>query len=113
MEKKTIQLAPDLRPDRQRSRLLPMISMLMLLLLLSPLILETGYFCYGQWREIVGSPVTVRTPILDSLCEKLQDVREEISSKTTSYFDQLSWRGEIVLPLLAVAMVIAMGMLRR
>ncbi len=113
MDKNPIPLAPDFEPDRRRSRLLPIAAILILIPLISPLILEAVSLCYAQWREILGTPVAVRTPVLDAIGERIDAGRRELRSGILSCFDRVSWDLSIVLPFLMVAVFIAVMMLRR
>jgi hypothetical protein len=113
MEKNPIPLAPDFQPERRRSRLLPIAAIFVFIPLISPLIVEAASLGYAQWREILGTPVTVRTPILDAIGERIEAGRQELRSDISSSFDRVSWDLRIVLPLIMMAIVIAMMMLRR
>jgi hypothetical protein len=112
MAKNPISLAPDLRPDRRRSRLLLIAAIFVLVPLVAPLFMEAVSLCYAQWCEILGTPVAVRTPILDSIRERAEDVRQDLRFRLTSYFQRVPWNPNVVLPLIAVVMIIAIWMLR-
>jgi hypothetical protein len=112
MAKNPIPLAPDLRPDRRRSRLLPIAAIFVLLPPIAPVFLEAVLLCYAQWSEILGTPVVVRTPILNSIAERIDDVRQDLGFRVSSCFERVPWSPKVVLPLIAVVMAIAMVMLR-
>ena len=112
MAKNTIPLAPDIRPDRPRSRLLPIASIFVIAPVLAPLVMEAVSLCYGQWCEILGTPVTVRTPILEAISERIESVRTELCYHVSSRFQRVPWNPKVVLPVIALIMVIAMLMLR-
>ena len=112
MAKNTLPLAPDLRPDRPRSRLLPIASIFVLAPVLAPLLMEAVSLCYGQWCEILGTPVTVRTPILNAIIDRIESVREDLWYKVSSRFQRVPWNPRVVLPIIALVMVVAMVMLR-
>jgi hypothetical protein len=113
MAKNTIPLAPDLHPHRRRSRVPQIASIFVLAPIVTPLIVELVSLCHGQWREILGRPVTVRTPILDEIGERIETVREEIWYHVGSQFQRVPWNPKVVLPLIAAVMLVAMSMLRR
>jgi hypothetical protein len=113
MAKNPIPLAPDVRPTRRRSRLLPIAALLILIPLMSPLILEVLSLCYAQWNEMLDTPVAVRTPILDSISERLEAVREDLRFWVLAGFDRVPWNPNVVLPVLVVVMAVGVMMLRR
>ena len=112
MAKNSIPLAPDLRPDRRRTRLVPIVAIFILVPLIAPVIMEGVWICYAQWCEILGTPVAVRTPILDSVRERIDDVRQDLGFRVASYFHRVPWDPKVVLPLVGVVAAIAMVMLR-
>jgi hypothetical protein len=87
--------------------------MLVLIPLTSPLILEVVSLCYGQWTEILGTPVVVRTPIMDSISERLEAAREDLRFWVLAGFDRVPWNPNVVLPVLVVVMAVGVMMLRR
>ncbi|MGP0062650.1 MAG: hypothetical protein ACLQGP_03470 [Isosphaeraceae bacterium] len=113
MAKTPITLAPDLHPDRRRSRLLPIAAMFVSIILTTPVLVEVASLCYAQWSEILGTPVSVRTPILDAFCDRVEAFRQNLGFRVYSYFQQVPWDPKVVLPTIAVVMAIAMMMLRR
>ena len=62
MSKKTIPLAPDLKPERRRSKLLPIASIFVLAPLLAPLVVEAVAVCCAQWSEVMGTSSPKSTP---------------------------------------------------
>jgi hypothetical protein len=112
MAKNTIPLAPDIRPDRPRCRVLPIASICVLASVLAPLLLEAVWLCYGQWSEILGKPVTIRTPMLNAISEQIESVRADLWYHVSSRFQRVPWDPKVVLPIIALVMVVAMVMLR-
>jgi hypothetical protein len=112
MSKNTLPLAPDLHPDRRRSRIPQIASIFVLAPVLTPLIVELVSLCHGQWSEILGNPVTVRTPILNAMGERIASVREDLWCYVGSRFQRVPWNPKVVLPLIALVMIVAMKMLR-
>jgi hypothetical protein len=112
MPKNSITLAPDIRPDRRRRRLLPILSLFVTVPLLVPVIMDAVALCYGQWREILGTPTDVRTPTLDAIGERIEEVREDLWYHVSCRFNRVPWNPRVVLPVAVVVMLMAMVMLR-
>jgi hypothetical protein len=112
MAKNPITLAPDLRSDRPRRRVLPILSLFVVAPLLAPILVEVVALGYGQWCEILGTPTAVRTPTLDAIGERIGAVHEEILYHVSSRFQRVPWNPRIVLPLAVAVMALAMVMLR-
>ena len=91
MSKQTITLAPDIRPDRPRRKVLPILSLFVAIPLLAPIVIDAVALCYGQWREVLGTPTTVRTPTLDAIGERVAEVREEFRYHVSSRFQRVPW----------------------
>jgi hypothetical protein len=113
MSKNSIMLAPDLRPQRPGTRLLPSAVICLLAALLVPLLMEGVVLCYSRWCEVLGTSVDVRTPVLDSIGDHLQDAREAVWNTVAPQFQKVPWNPKVVLPIAAVIMALAMMMLRR
>src|SRR5262249_41963364 len=105
-------LSPDLKPHRRRSRLLPIASIFVLVPLLAPLVMEALALSYAQWRDLLGTPVVVRTPFLDAIGEGIETVRADFSNALSSRFQQVPWNPRIVLPIATVITALAIVMLR-
>ena len=112
MAKNPIPLAPDLRPDRRRSRLLPIAAIFVLVPLVAPLFLEA--VCSAM-------PSGARSWARPSWCGHRSWTRFASGSKTSGRisgsgslpsFQRVPWNPKVVLPLIAVVMAIAMLMLR-
>jgi hypothetical protein len=112
MAKIPIPLAPDLKPDRRRATLLPIISIVVMAPLLAPLILEAAALCYCRWRAVMGTPVDVRTPVLDSIEERIESVRSDLWNALSARFQRVPWSPKVVLPIATLIMALAMVMLR-
>jgi hypothetical protein len=112
MSKNAITLAPDIRPDRPRRRLLPILLLFVTVSLLVPVITDAVALCYGQWRGILGTPIDVRTPTLDAIGERIEEVREDFWYHVSSRFNRVPWNPRVVLSIAVVVMVAAMVMLR-
>jgi hypothetical protein len=112
MSKNPIMLAPDIRPDRPRRKVLPIISIFVVAPLLAPIIMDAVALCYGRWCELLGTPAAVRTPTLDAISERIGTIREECWYHVSSRFQRVPWNPRIVLPVAVAVMVLAMVMLR-
>ena len=111
MPKNPITLAPDLRPDRRR-KVLPIVSLFVLAALIVPLFLEVAGLCYAQWCAALGTSAQARTPILDSIQEGIETVRDDLGSVLSARFQRVPWNPKVVLPVAAVITAVAMVMLR-
>ena len=112
MPKKTLTLAPDLSPSNSRKRLLPIAAICVLAALSAPLVKESIAVCYAGWCDVLGRPVTVRTPILDTIGEGIQTAREEAKNTIAPFFNRVPWNPPVVLGASAVIMALAIMMLR-
>ena len=112
MAKNLITLAPDLRPDRHRSKVLPLASIFILAPLIAPMVMEVAALCHAQWCAALGASADVRTPILDSIQERIESVRDDLWSVLSARFQRVPWNPKVVLPLAAVIMAVGMVMLR-
>jgi hypothetical protein len=112
MFKHTLPLAPESEPNQPRFRILLIVSILALATVLTPLIVESLSLCYGQWCEILGTRVTIRTPTLDAVRDGIETVRQDFSDHVSSRFQRVPWDPKVVLPLIALVMVVAIALLR-
>ncbi len=112
MAKNPIPLAPDIKADRPRYRVLPIISIFVVAPVLAPLFMEAVLLCYGQWCEILGRPVTIRTPMLTALSDRIDSVRQDLCYTISSRFQRVPWNPKVVVPVIALVMLLAMVMLR-
>jgi hypothetical protein len=112
MAKNPITLAPDLKPDLPRRGVRPVLSLFVAAPLLAPIVMDAVVLCYGQWREILGTPVTVRTPTLDAIGERIGPIREDLWYHISSRFHRVPWNPRVVMSIALVVMILAMVMLR-
>jgi hypothetical protein len=112
MAKNLITLAPDLKPDRPRRKLLPILSLFVTFPLLAPILFDAVTLCYGGWRELLGTPTAVKTPTLDAIGERVGEVREDLWYRVSSRFQRVPWNPRVVLPVAVLVMLLAMVMLR-
>jgi hypothetical protein len=113
MTKNLLSLAPDLNSDRPRRKLLPILSLFVVVPLLAPFVIDAVALCYGQWCDMLGIRASVRTPTLDAIGETLAGVREDVRYHVTSHFQRVPWNPRVVLAVSVVVMLLAMMMLRR
>jgi hypothetical protein len=112
MDKNPIPLAPDLTPEQRRLRFLPIASIFVLAPILVPLVLEAVALCNAQWCAILDRSTEVRTPMIDTISEHVDEVRGELWYSITSRFQRVPWNPKVVLPAIAIVMAVAMVMLR-
>jgi hypothetical protein len=112
MAKTFITLAPDLKPDRPRRKVLPILSLFIVASLLAPIIIEGAALCCGQWREMLGSPTEVRTPTLDAIGEQIGAIGEDLGYHLSSRFHRVPWNPRVVLAVALAVMFLAIVMLR-
>ncbi len=113
MRKLAGQLGSEIAVERHRSKWPSVLMALILLLGLGPLALEGISHCVGNWKEFFGIADNVKTPVLDSVQDNLNDIRDIFWSQITPWFRSMPWDPKMVLPAAAVVMVLAMLMLRR
>ncbi len=113
MPKNPITLAPDIRPDRPRRRLLPFLLLAATVPFLAPVLMDAVSLCYGQWRGILGTPTDVRTPTLDAIGERIEEIRGDLWYHVSGRFNRVPWNPRVVLSVAVVVMVVAMVMLRQ
>ena len=112
MSRPIITLAPDVSPDRQRRCMLPIASLFVTAPLLAPIIFDAVALSYAQWCELLGAPIVVRTPTLDTIGDRLAEAREELLYHFSSFFHRVPWNPRIVLPVAVAIMILAALMLR-
>ncbi len=112
MVKNPIPLAPEICREPRRRKLLPIISLFVVAPLLAPVVKDAIVLCYAQWCEMLGTPVSVRTPTLDAIGERIESVRSECWYHVSSRFQRVPWNPRVVLPIAIVIMAVAMIMLR-
>lgn len=112
MSKQVIVLAPDIHPDRPRRKFLPILSLFVAASLLAPIVFDAAALCYGHWRDLLGSPVDIRTPTLDAIGERVAEVREDVKYHISSRFHRVPWNPRVVLLIAVLVMLVAIMMLR-
>jgi hypothetical protein len=113
MRKLAMQIGDDFHEEKPRSRLPAVLMIFLLLVALAPLANEGVTLCVSNWKEYMGIPATVRTPVLDSLAEKLETVQGSFRDQVSPVFHRIPWDPKMVLPAAALVMAVAMLMLRR
>jgi hypothetical protein len=112
MIKNPLTLAPDIRPDRTRRKVLPIISIFVVAPMLVPILMDVVAIGYGQWCAMMDIPSAVRTPTLDAIGERVEAVREECWYHISSRFQRVPWNPRVVMPIAVAVMIVAMVMLR-
>jgi hypothetical protein len=108
-------LMPPAEPslDPRRRRALPILSLVVAVPLLLPFVIDAALLCYGQWRQMLGTPVDIRTPALDAGRERLAEAREGIWRPISTYLDPAAWDRRLVVVVGVTAVVAAMAVIRR
>jgi hypothetical protein len=91
---------------------MPIASIFVLAPLIAPLVMEAVGLCYAQWCTTFGTSAEVRTPIIDSIQEGIESVRDDLWSALSARFQRVPWNPKVVLPIAAVIMAVGMVMLR-
>jgi hypothetical protein len=113
MRKLAMQVGDDIHEEKPRSRLPAVLMILLLLVGLAPLANEGVALCISSWKEYMGIPATVRTPVLDYLAEKLETAQSSLRDQVSPVFHRIPWDPKMVLSVGALVMAVAMLMLRR
>ena len=113
MRKLAGQLGSEVEVLHHRSKWPLVLIVLILLAGLGPLALEGSALLVGTWKEFLGVNCNVKTPLLDSLQDNLNDMNGEVMREVRHWFSSMPWDPKLVLPTAAVVMVLAMLMLRR
>jgi hypothetical protein len=111
MQKLAIPLS-DLSPVRPESKLIRIVSILVLGIALATLIKESAAICHGQWCQFLGSDAEVQTPIFVSLQDGVVTAHSSIWNSMAPWFQRVPWNPSIVLPIAVVVMVFGMAMLK-
>jgi hypothetical protein len=105
-------LEVDEQPRRRPSRL-PVVALVLLLLLLSPILYESSAICIAAWKTALGTYTPVETPVLDSIKESWRTGRLEASSWVRPVFHSYPWKASVVVPFAFVWTMIAAIPLRK
>jgi hypothetical protein len=99
------------RPPK-KSRV-PMVILLCLVLLASPLLYEGGLICYGSWQSMLGGHLSVQTPVLDSISGIWREGKFQTTRRLQPMMNGGRWNPSMAVPLaLAIAGISAL-LLRR
>jgi len=112
MHKFPIPIADQISPERRRSKVLRTASIVLLGLVLAAPVQEGVSLCIGQWRQVLGTNTEVRTPILDSVHDGLQDAHQSVWSSVSAQFERVPWAPRFVLTVAAVVVVLGIVMLK-
>jgi hypothetical protein len=112
MHKFPIPIAHDISPARHGSNALRTTCIIALGFVLAGPIEEAGAVCVGQWCQLMGTNIEIRTPILDLVNDNLETANSSVWSWLSPQFHRLPWKPSYVLPVAAVIMVVGTLMLR-
>ncbi|MFI5461006.1 MAG: hypothetical protein ACHRXM_36825 [Isosphaerales bacterium] len=112
MYKFPIAIAHDIRPERRSSKALRTATVVLLGLVLAAPVQEGVSLCIGQWREVMGTSTEVRTPILDSVHDRLQDAHQSVANSISNQFQTVPWAPSLVLTVAAVVVAVGVVILK-
>lgn len=81
--------------------------------LLAPLAWEGCAILISNWYEVMGKSYVVKTPILDFLSQTYEGSRDDLHEFLVPYLGSMSWRPELVFPILLALMVVGVRVLWR
>jgi len=88
----------DNRPRTRRVRVASFL-LIALLIVLSPVIYESGLVVAARWQGLFGSYPNIRTPILDAITDNYQMATFDIKQWTRSIFHRTPWKSSYVIPI--------------
>ena len=114
MAKTSLHIADDLVAGRRGRRSgFKLAAVIGAAVLLAPLVWEGGAILLSNWYEVMGKSFVARTPILDYLNQAYEGSREDLHDFLVPYLGSMSWRPELVFPVLLVMMGLGMKILWR
>jgi hypothetical protein len=113
MFKPSILLVDQIEPPRSNAMRLRYVFLLAVIVIFVPLAVEAVAICCSQWCEVMGRTSEVRTPMIDSIEQGLQDARESLAESVGPTWHTAIRDPSIALPVSSVLIVVAMAMLRR
>jgi hypothetical protein len=99
------------RPPR-KSRT-PMVILLCLVLLASPVVYEGGLICYSNWQSMLGGHSSVQTPVLDSLSGIWREGRLQTTRRLQPTLTSGAWNPSMAIPITLVMAGLGALLLRR
>jgi len=113
MPKIPIYNAHDIRPNRRGSKIIRLAGLVAVGLALAVPLGEGISLCISQWCEVMGKNNQVRTPVLDSVNDRVQSTHETVGMWMSEQFQRVPWDPGLVLPIAGVVMVLGILMLKR
>lgn len=101
-------LGSEIQVEHHRSKWPLVLMTLILAAGLGPLALEGMALCVGAWKEFLGISCDVKTPLLDSVQDNLNEMNSMVQSQIRHWFSSIPWDPKLVLPAAAFVMVLAM-----
>jgi hypothetical protein len=87
----------DERPRSPMRRATTML-VLFILLILSPVIYESGKLLYANWRSFLGTYTTVETPVLNAISDAWAETSVDLRNRYRGTFARTPWRASVVVP---------------
>ncbi len=100
--------------DQPRSRLKTKLAVLLCVaVIVAPLAWEGGQILIANWCEVFDKSYVAKTPILDYLSATYEGSREDLHEFLVPYLGSMSWRSELVFPILLLMMAVGARILWR
>ncbi len=100
--------------DRPRSHLKIKVAVLLCAAAIAaPLAWEAGQILIVNWCEVFNKSYVAKTPILDYLSATYEGSSEDLHEFLAPYLGSMSWRSELVFPILLLLMAVGARILWR
>ncbi len=114
MAKTSLRIADDLVVTKRGwTHAFKLAAVIGVAVLLAPIVWEGGAMLLSNWFEVMGKTLVVRTPVLDYLSQTYEGSREDLHDFLVPYLGSMSWRPELIFPVLLVMMGVGMKILWR
>jgi hypothetical protein len=100
------------RPGQGRSRPLRIGAIVLIVLVLTPLVVECATLCHAQWSGILGGSTSASTPVLDRIRESLVVGRRDLHTILSPNWSRLAASPRSVLSVAAIAVAVGILILR-
>jgi hypothetical protein len=112
MRKSTVESSDAARPGQAGSRPLRIASVVLIVVVLTPLVVECATLCHAQWSGILGGSTSARTPILDWIRESLVVGRRDLRMILSPNWSRMAASPRSVLSVAAIAIAVGILILR-
>ena len=84
---------------RQKTSNVPMLIFMVLVMLISPFIYESGSIVLAQWQSLYGTHWEPKTPFIDAVTDYARDFKQEIRHRTNRTMLAGNWNPSLAIPL--------------